>query len=77
VWAWIGLSLGVTSHQPTTSPAATATRIAAFDHVAHESPRTLDRRRFEERKISSLPRDKIERPVNAIDMVMGDRNNFG
>jgi len=50
--------------------------VAALDIVQHESPRQLDRGRFEERQIAPLPGDKIEGPMEAFDMVRRHRNNF-
>jgi hypothetical protein len=50
--------------------------MAALDMVEHECPRILQRRAFHERQISPLPRNKIEGPVKAIDMILCYRNNF-
>jgi hypothetical protein len=50
--------------------------MAALDMVEHERPRALQRRPLNERQISPLPRNKIEGPVKAIDMILCYRNNF-
>src|ERR1700687_1153956 len=49
--------------------------VAAFDIILHESPRQLDRRRFEERQISPLPGDKIEGAMETFDMALRHRHN--
>jgi hypothetical protein len=70
--------LGITSHQPTTSPADSATqlRISVFDIAQNERPRRFDRRRLQKRQITPLPRDDIEGSMKAFDMVLRYRNNF-
>jgi hypothetical protein len=50
--------------------------MAAFDVVEYEGPHHLDRRGFQERQISPLPRNKIEGPMKAINMPFRYRNNF-
>jgi hypothetical protein len=50
--------------------------MAALDMVEHECPRILQRRALDERQISPLPRNEIEGPVKAIDMILCYRNNF-
>lgn len=50
--------------------------MAAPDIVEHERPRRLERRGFQERQISPLPRHDIEGAMKAVDMALGYRDNF-
>ena len=46
------------------------------DIVENEGPRWFERRGFQKREIAPLPRDEIEGPMKAFDMVLRYRNNF-
>jgi hypothetical protein len=46
------------------------------DIVENERPYLLKRRGFQKREIAPLPRDEIEGPMKALDMVLSYRDNF-
>ena len=47
-----------------------------LDIVENEGPGRFERRGFQKREIAPLPRDEIEGPMKAFDMVLRYRNNF-
>ena len=46
------------------------------DIVEHEGPGRLKRRGFQKREKAPLPRDEVEGPMKAFDMVLRYLNNF-
>jgi len=51
-------------------------RITMLDIVENEGPHRLKRRSFQKGEIAPLPRDEVEGPMKAFDMVLRYRNNF-